>query len=164
MKKCWIMVAVLAMLLGGCAREEETFETVADDFIAPAMAAQREIVVDLPDNALAPVLGGDGAQVYMSEEYQLIVQTLASGDLNATVRELTGYEQDSLTIVQTQQADVSRYDFVWACTGETGEQLGRGVVLDDGNYHYCMTVLRDAADTENTQIVWRDVFGSFGVE
>lgn len=163
MKKCWIMAVALALLLGACAREEETFETVADDYIAPAMAAQRQIVVELPDNALAPALESDNAQVYMSDEYQLIVETFAAGDLNATFRELTGFDKDALTVLQTQQDDASRYDFVWACAGETGEQLGRGVILDDGNYHYCMSVLRDAADTENTQIVWRNVFESFAL-
>ena len=54
-----------------------------------------------------------------------------------------------------------RYEFVWVSAGETGERLGRGVILDDGSYHYVMTVLRDAESTENSQIVWNDVFASF---
>ena len=63
--------------------------------------------------------------------------------------------------MQTQRDGVDRYEFVWVSAGEKGERLGRAVILDDGNYHYCMSVLRDADSTEKTQIVWRDVFASF---
>ena len=62
---------------------------------------------------------------------------------------------------ETAQDGAKRYDFVWASAGENGDQLGRAVILDDGNYHYCLSVLRDADTTEKSQIVWRDVFDSF---
>ena len=44
--------------------------------------------------------------------------------------------------------------------GEQGERLGRGVILDDGDYHYCLTVLQDA-DVTDCQIVWSEVFRTF---
>lgn len=89
-----------------------------------------------------------------------MLETLASGDLNATVQTLSGYEKDQLTVLETQQGDENRYDFVWATTGEEGQRLGRAVILDDGDYHYCLSVLRDAGEAK---IVWRDVFGSFSL-
>ena len=46
---------------------------------------------------------------------------------------------------------------------EKGDMLGRGVILDDGSYHYCMSVLRSADGTKKSRIVWSDVFGSFGL-
>ena len=73
---------------------------------------------------------------------------------------LSGYEKDQLTLVQTQSGDAKRYDFVWVSAGENGERLGRGVILDDGQYHYCMSVLRDEAES---QIVWSEVFQSFSL-
>ena len=66
-----------------------------------------------------------------------------------------------LTVLETRQGDIDRYDFVWTMAGETGDRLGRAAILDDGNYHYCMSVLRDAQNPKMSQIVWSDVFASF---
>lgn len=159
MKKVW-SVLLLSFLLCGCA-EKETFETISDEIVAPVMAQPREISVRLPDNAVSPVLESETQQVYMSEEYEITIETRSSGDLNATIHSLCGYDQDQLTVMQTQGAGVNRYEFVWAAAGEKGERLGRAVILDDGEYHYCMSVLRDAEDTEKSQIVWSDAFNSF---
>lgn len=158
MKKLVWMV-LLAAMLSGCGAEE-TLETVNDEWIVPAMAQPREISVRLPDNAVAPVLEQDNRQLYMGQGYEIMLETFASGDLNATIRTLSGYESDQLTVLETRQGDADRYDFVWTTAGEQGERLGRAVILDDGNYHYCMSALRDTGDT---QILWRDVFGSFSL-
>ena len=138
MKKLWILLA-LASLLCGCT-SEETLETISDDIVQPVMAQPGEISVRLPDNA---------------------VETVSGGDLSATIQRISGYTPDNLTVMETAQDGAKRYDFVWASAGENGDQLGRAVILDDGNYHYCLSVLRDADTTEKSQIVWRDVFDSF---
>lgn len=161
LKKCWIL-AFLPLLLCGCAAEE-TFETVADDIVQPVMAQPREITVSLPDDAVAPVLEGDSEQVYMAEDYEIVIETLSSGDLNETIQTISGYPKDQLTIMETQWDDVTRYEFVWASAGENGDRLGRAVILDDGDYHYCMSVLRDAEGTKKSQIVWSEVFNSFAL-
>ena len=70
---------------------------------------------------------------------------------------------EALTVLETEQDGAKRYDFVWASAADQGEQLGRAVILDDGSYHYTMTVLRDADTTESLQVVWSDVFGSFSL-
>ena len=80
--------------------------------------------------------------------------------MSGTVRSLSGYEPEDLTVMETQWDDVSRCEFVWASAGEKGDRLGRAVVLDDGNYHYCMSILRDA-EGETGQILWDRVFSSF---
>ena len=112
-------------------------------------------------HAVAPVLESDSEQVYLSEDYEIIVETVSGGDLSATIQRISGYTPDNLTVMETAQDGAKRYDFVWASAGENGDQLGRAVILDDGNYHYCLSVLRDADTTEKSQIVWRDVFDSF---
>lgn len=162
MKRLWI-VGFLCLLLAGCAGQE-TMETVSDDIAEPVMAKPRKITVELPDNAVAPVLDSDSEQLYFSEEYQILVETLSSGDLDATVRTLSGCDREKLTLMETAQDGVTRYDFVWASAGEEGDLLGRGVILDDGHYHYCLSVLRPADTTQTSQIIWRDVFSSFGLE
>lgn len=154
------MLFLLGLLMAGCARQE-TFETVADEWIQPVMASPREVSVRLPEGAVAPVLDSDSEQVYLCDDYELILETRTSGDLDGTLQALTGYSRDALTVLTTQWNDVARYDFVWTSAGENGDVLGRGVVLDDGQYHYCMSVLRDASDTKKSQIVWSDVFQSF---
>ena len=155
----WVWMVVLAGLLCGC-HAEETLETVNDEWVVPAMAQPRQVSVRLPDNAVAPVLEQEGQQLYMAEGYEIMVETLASGDLDATIRSLSGYGKDQLTVLETRQGEADRYDFVWTTAGEKGDRLGRAVILDDGNYHYCMSVLRDTGDT---QILWRDVFSSFSL-
>lgn len=161
MKKLCFLIP-LALMLCGCAAEE-TFETISDELVMPVMAQPRQITVRLPDNAVAPVLESDSEQVYMSQDYEIIIETLSSGDLNATIQGLSGYGKEQLTVMETQQDSVTRYDFVWVSAGEAGDRLGRAVILDDGSYHYCMSVLRDAETVEKSQIVWSDVFNSFAL-
>ena len=158
MKKVCLILA--ALLLCGCT-SRETFETISDEIVAPVMAQPGEISVRLLDNAVAPVLDSEGQQIYISEQYEIAIETLSAGDVNATVQTLSGYSKDQLTVMETQREAVTRYEFVWVSTGERGDRLGRAVILDDGQYHYCLSVLRDAATAESCQVVWSDVFNSF---
>ena len=160
MRKTCVLL-LFAFLLSGCGTQE-TFETISDEIISPVMAQPREVSVRLPDNAVTPVLETDSQQIYMSDDYEIVVEKRSSGDLNATVQAISGYGKDQLTLLETQKGDVTRYDFVWVSTGERGDRLGRAVILDDGDYHYCLSVLRDA-QTEKSQIVWSDVFASFAL-
>jgi len=144
--------------MGGCG-SEQTMETIADEWAQPVMANPRTISVELPEDAIAPVMESDTQQMYLCEDYEIMLETRSSGDLSATVKQISGCNQDRLTIMQTSLDGVERYEFVWASAGEKGDRLGRAVILDDGQYHYCLSTLRDA-DMES-QIVWNDVFQSF---
>ena len=157
--KRWLWMIVLAVLLCGCGAEE-TLETVSDEWIVPVMAQPLEISIRLPDNVVVPVMEQDGRKLYMGQNYEILLETLAAGDLNDTIRTISGFEKEQLTVLQTRQEELDRYEFVWTATGERGELLGRAVILDDGDYHYCMTVLRDA---EESIVVWQDVFSSFAL-
>ena len=155
--KRWLCMLLLAAMLSGCGAEE-TLETVSDEWLVPVMAQPREVSVRLPDNLVMPVMEQEGRKLYMGQDYEIMLETMAAGDLRATIRSLSGYEQEQLTILETQQGDCSRYEFVWTTAGEQGDRLGRAVILDDGTYHYCMSVLRDP---EESTVVWRNVFSSF---
>lgn len=161
MKKL-ILPVLVALLLVGCGGEE-TMETVSDELVLPAMAQPEEILVNLPGETAMPAMESDNGRMYLASDYEIYIQTLEAGDLEKTIQTLSGYEKDALTILETNRDGVSRYEFVWSCAGEHGDRIGRAVVLDDGNYHYTMTVLRDADTTETTQIVWNDVFHSFSL-
>ena len=154
---------LLALLLSGCGAKE-TLETVADDIpLQPVLAQPAQISVRLPDNAVSPVLESDTQQLYFCEDYEIAIETRSSGDLSGTITALTGFAPEQLTVMHTSPGGVDRYEFVWAAAGEDGDRLGRGVVLDDGSYHYCMSVLRDAENPKKSQVVWSDVFSSFAL-
>lgn len=160
MKKMWIAV-LAALLLAGCG-QVETAETVADVFEEPVMAAPSQIRLELPGEALECAMESDTGRLYLGNGYDVMVQTLSGGDLDATVRELTGFSSDEITVMQTRREYPKRWEFAWAAAGEGGDRIGRGVVIDDGNYHYCLSVLQDA-DAPESQIVWSEVFHSFAL-
>ena len=158
MKK--IMFAVLAALfLAGCA-QVETAETVADVLEEPVLAAPREIRLSLPGEAVTCAIESDAGRLYLGDGYEVMVQTLSGGDLDATVRTLTGFSREDITVIQTDAQEPQRWEFAWAAAGEQGQRVGRGLILDDGTYHYCLTVLQDAED-DDCQIIWSEVFNSF---
>lgn len=160
MKQYVVLCWMFALLLSGCAAQE-TFETISDPDVEVLAGAPSKISVHLPDGAVAPVLESELEQVYTAEDYEIIIQTLSSGDLSGTIRTISGYEQEHLTVMETQKGSVTRYEFVWTSAGEEGDRLGQAVILDDGQYHYCLSVLRDVDTKRSTQIVWSDVFESF---
>ena len=157
-KYVWVMLSVL--LLCGCAAQE-TFETISDEAVMPVMVQPRDITVKLPGEAALPVIENDAGRIYLCEDYEIVLQTLESGDLEKTMQTVSGYSREDLTVMETLSGDISRYEFVWVSAGETGEQIGRGVVLDDGDYHYCLSVLQNAQKTNNSQINWNQMFRSF---
>ncbi len=158
----WMCVVFVALLLCGC-KAEETFETVADVWAEQEKPPVREISVKLPGEAVVPAVESGSGRMYQCQDYEIYIQTLDSGNLDATIQTVTGYSREELTVMETLLEGVSRYEFVWTSAGETGDRLGRGVVLDDGEYHYVMTVLRDAQTTKTSQIVWSEVFDSFSL-
>ena len=128
------------------------------------MAQPGRIDVKLPEEAAMPVSETDSGRLYLCRDYEIALQTLSSGDLNGTIRSVTGYGKEELTVLETMRSDMPCYEFTWTCAGETGERIGRGIILDDGNYHYVMTALWDADQTKNLQVIWSDVFSSFHVD
>lgn len=161
MKK-WCVILWMTLLLTGCGAEE-TFETVADEILLPAMAKPGHISVDLPGEAAMPVIENDNGRVYICNDYEIVLQTLDSGDLSRSLQTLSGMNREDLTVMETFSDGIGRYEFVWAAAGETGDRNGRGVILDDGNFHYCMSVLWDADTGEKSQINWNQVFSSFSI-
>ena len=157
-----VLIGLLLLLLTGCSRQE-TMETVADVWDVPVMASPREIHVELPGEVGQEALETSAGRLYLTDDYEISVETLDAGDLDATLKSLCGRTREELTVMETASDGVKRYAFVWAAAGEDGEKLGRGVILDDGNYHYCLTVQRPADPEKTSQIVWSQVFSSFSL-
>lgn len=157
-----VLLLLGCLLLSGCGAQE-TMETVADEWVEEAMAPAREILVELPEEAAAPAAENANGRIYLCSDYEIEIHTMDGGDLDATIRNLCGYDREELTVIASSPQGLKRYDFVWAAAGEGGDKIGRAVILDDGQYHYTMTVLRSADSVEQSQIVWRSVFESFAL-
>lgn len=161
MKKVWCFV-LSAVLLAGCGAQS-AMETVADELDVPVMASPRQVIVDLPQEAEIAAMESENGRLFLCDDYTVSIETMSSGDLDATLKSLTGRGEDSITLVQTQQGSCTRYDFVWAGTDDDGEFTGRGSILDDGVYHYCLSLVRPLERLNSSQVVWKQVFNSFSV-
>ena len=157
-----LAIALVALLLSGCGKEA-VFEIVEDEWVEPVSAEIRQVYVTLPPEAASPVLEDEAGAVYVCGDYEVYQQIMLSGDLSATVRAVSGYEPEDLTLLQTSQGDAKRYDFVWASAADSGDRIGKGCILDDGNYHYVLTVLGDSASAEEHRKVWEELFDSFSL-
>ena len=160
MKKLWV-IPILALLLAGCGGEK-SLETVGDIQETPEIAMEQRVLLQLPQELSSPVLQSEKTgTLYICDDYSVTVQTVASGDLGATIRNATGMSREDLQIMQTEENGVKRYRWVWATGGESGAQVGRGCVLDDGHYHYLLTALADEDAVSRVQSAWKEMFSSF---
>ena len=161
MKK-WFLYVLAAVLLCGCGAQP-VFETVDDDDSLFVSATVRQIQLTLPREAAKPAMQTDtGDSLYLCDGYTLQVQTFSGGDMDRTLRQLTGYCTDQLQPIRTKTAEATRYDLTWISAGEGGDQVGRAVVLDDGLNHSTVSVMAEAAKAGRLQKTWQSLMNSVG--
>lgn len=152
LKKLAVM-ALLSCFLFGCAAEP-VFEPVTDVY-AGTDPDPATVQVVVPEHAAVLTAAGENAaQLYFCDAYTLSVQTLSGGDLDRSLRNLTGYGRDRLTVLETLRKGINCYTCAWSSAGETGEQVGRLVLLDDGAYHYAVTVMAPAEQAGELAEEW----------
>ena len=154
----WILMIMLA--LAGCSAEE-TFEYVTDEPIQPAVAQPRETHFYLAEEPAMPAMESDSGTLYLCGDYDVMLQTMPGGDLEETVKGVSGFSIEELTLIQTASGEIDRYEFVWTGSSEEGEQIGRATILDDGNYHYVLSATVSAELIEEYQEIWNGIFESF---
>jgi len=160
MKKLWV-IPLLALFLAGCGGEK-TMETISDVEDAPVIATMQRVLVQMPQELSAPALQSEKTgTLYLCDDYSVTLQTVEAGDLSQTIRDATGMQKESLQIIETKQGDAKRYQWVWAVAGESGTQVGRGCILDDGAYHYVITAIADEEAVGRVQSAWKEIFSSF---
>ena len=129
-----------AVLLAGCAPQQPEFETMGTEPVSQhSRAAAGEIGVWLPEEAGEAVMAG-AEKTYSWEGCEVRVRTLDGGDIRRTIEQLTGMKYENLTVMSRQKGDLKLYQTVWCSAGEDATILGRAVVADDGNYHYCVSL------------------------
>ena len=158
MKKMWIFGLVTAVMVCGCA--QAPVETVNDFYEGTSAAPAYRIQLDFPKEAVQPVMENGENQLYLCDGYELRLQTLPAGNLSGTLQDITGFPEEKLTLIHTDQDGNDRSDFVWCTAGEEGDMVGRAAVIDDGNYYYCVSVLAEESRTEALQESWQRIFES----
>lgn len=158
------MLFLSAVLLAGCS-QPQAFETMSDVYEQPEVADAAQILLELPEDAATPTMTGeDGAVLYLCDNYCITVQTVPAGDLDATLRQTTGYARDQLQLMEQQDGNCKRYSCVWAAAGEGEDQIGRAVILDDGSYHYVVSVMAGASQAGELSEVWQRLFKSIRLD
>ncbi len=158
MKKVCITIALL-LLLSGCSAAP-TFETIGNAFGEGQVLPAGKLSFAAPEDASAQVIRSEEGTLYFCEGYEIMVQTMVSGDVSRTVRSVTGYDAGDLTVMETKLGDLYRYECTWLAAGENGDQIGRAVILDDGRYHYTLSVMAAAGDAGSLQESWQELFSS----
>ncbi|MBE6958673.1 MAG: hypothetical protein E7447_05950 [Ruminococcaceae bacterium] len=157
MKKLCVIL-VMMLLLTGCSLQ--TFEKVEDQNDVQAMASPAKFLLDLPETAAAPAMQSGTGKIYFCGDYDIAVEILPSGNLSNTLQTLTGYEKEELELVKTVRSGVACYEGVWSAAGEAGDHIGRVLVLDDGNFHYCVSILAPAETAGECVEEWNTVLSS----
>ena len=160
LKKLCVMMA-LVCLLTGCA-PQDVMETVADEAVLSRNPA-RSIRVELPEETVLPVMQTDTGELYICRDFEVSVQTLPGGDLERTVRSLTGFSAADVTIMETASDGLTRYDLAWSCAGELGPQVGRASILSDAGWHYCLTAMTAEENAQSYREIFNGMFESFAV-
>lgn len=160
MKKWLVSALVLILLLCGCSQTD--YETIADEYTPLAPGEKAQMVLRFSGDTEASAMeSGEQESIYFCDGFTLTKQTLESGDLDKTLRAVTGYSREKIRLIQQNQENYRRYDFVWSCAGEGGDQICRGSILDDGNYHYVVTTMAPEGKAGELQQTWNELFSSF---
>lgn len=160
MKKLWVIVVAI-LLFTGCSKN---YETMNDAYEPIEPAAVKTVVFSMPEDAAVPVISGDNGKIYFCDGYEITVQTLNAGNLDKTLETLTGFIGDHLTVMQTSIGGIHRYSCAWTAAGEGGDQIGNVTILDDGNYHYCLSVLAPSQEAGSLQATWAALMSSFQLQ
>lgn len=158
MKKLLVLLLLLFSLTG--CNASETMETIGDDLAVSAGAVASQIAVSFADGDAALLCGEDGSKLYLFDGYCVTIQTMEGGDIEKSVQEITGFSKDSLTVMQTMKDGLTSYEYAWCAVGEGEDQICRGVILDDGNYHYAVTVMADYTQAGQLRDTWKDILNS----
>lgn len=157
MKKS-ICILLLMCLLTACGGEKP-METVQDVY-TPLNDTPMQVELTLPADATVQTLSSDAGKLYLCDSFTVMVQTLPGGALSRTLRDTTGYAQDRLTLIETEKAGVTCYRLSWATVGEGGDQAARTIILDDGKFHYAITVMASAEKAGDLKDTWQRIFSS----
>lgn len=146
------------VLLIGCGTAE--YETVADVYTDHIPVAG-ELSVLLPQQAAATALQShEGGEMWIFDDFVMTKSVLPGGDLQKTVKTVTGLPMEQLTLITVSGGPVAQYACAWASIGETGEVVNRAAILDDGSYHYVVALQAEADRARELSWQWDAIMAS----
>ena len=154
------VVFLLMLMFALCGCSVQTFEKVEDPNDVAVLAKPATLLLDLPEEAAAPTMQGETGTLYFCGDYDITVEIIPSGNLDKTLQTLTGFERKELDLMQTVRCGAECYEAVWSAAGEAGDHIGRVLVLDDGSYHYCVSIMAMAEDAGETGKSWNKIMES----
>lgn len=157
LKKLLIITLMLCLLTAcGGGQERETLQ----DVYTPQKETPMQVNLTLPEDATMQTITGTEGKLYLCDNFTVTVQTLLGGDLSRTVIETTGYDLDRLTLIKTEKDGITCYRCSWAAAGEGGDQAAQTLILDDGSFHYAVTVMASEEKTGALTEVWQGILRS----
>ncbi len=161
MKKAWLIL-VLCIVLSGCAPAE--LETMTDTDADAVMAEPVEVSISLPEDASVLTMENAESKYYFCQGYDVAVEIMPSGNLDGTIKTITGYGKESLDMVETKRNGIACYETVWTTAGEAGDCVGRLLILDDNCYHYCVSAFSPAQSVASHADAWNALFDSVSLK
>lgn len=159
MKK-WACLVCICLFLAGCGTEP-VWETVADALDSAQRSTPCVIQLDLPEDAVTDVFAAEGNSMYLCDGFTVVTEVLDGGNLDATLRQITGFSREELRMVESEKG--KRYDCVWTAVGENGNVICRTAVLCDGGYHYAVTAEAPEEISGSLTQVWEELFSSISL-
>lgn len=134
---------MLLVFSTGCSKSAETgIELVADTLPQASAAPRYTMVLAMPTDVEEVFSPSDEArQLYAQPGGALTITTevLQAESLDILLSELTGLERSCLTMITTWQEGLPKHDLTWTAAGESGMNVYRSAILDDGTYYYIAT-------------------------
>ena len=154
-----LVILLSAVYLSGCGAVQ-TLETVDDINAVPVLAEASEVGLNLTNEESATILDTADGKMYLFDEYSVTVQTLEGGDLQRTVRTVTGFKKEKIDLIKTYENGICTYRCAWSTAGEGEDQVCRTVILDDGIHHYAVTVTAEYDMAGALADVWNPLLES----
>ncbi len=164
MRKWLVSVIILLSVVLSACGNVDTFEVISDNIQEYQPAPQAKVKLTIPEDAALAVMSNSDCRSYESDHYQIIVQTYPSGNLDETLRQITGYNEKQLNVMKVTEDDINKYLCAWSSMSEEGELVGRCTIFDDGVYHYCLTVLVDAQESDEVRQTIDLLFSDYSLE
>ncbi len=169
MRKIGVFLLLLSLgaLLCAC-RAEPDWETV-DDPAVPVMgtaaAAPYIITYSVPDDTTMEPLSAKNRGLYVSEngDYEILSDVVTAATLDDALRQISGFGEDELEIVETTRFGLPEYRFAWSSVSDEGEYVSEASLIEDGEYYYALVFsVRQGLGRQYDECA-AAVFASFGL-
>lgn len=160
MKK-WIVSVLLVSAVVLCGCSVENFEPMLDVHSPSDQVTPQKMQIKLPEDAALSVMYGETGTLYYGENYEVSIETYPSGNISQTMCNVTGRKMEELTVMQIPVAQGNSYRCGWSVTDGEGDRIGQCIIIDDGRYHYCLSVLADADAASELRPIIETVLNSY---